>query len=183
MGDDKEIEKGTIAATFLLKIMDHYKYKPYLLEPVQNMASALDLSDPMNMIPINIYKDICNWILENTGEINTRILGRELGIAAYHHLITRKMISVYASPIEAVEGLARLSGTMINDPREDQNWAIIKKGEKYMIVRRLKAFNSVMHLGLLESLVKKTGAVLPEVSFVARKEWGQPYDEYLISWI
>ncbi|MFN9499959.1 MAG: hypothetical protein ACK57K_01405 [Chryseotalea sp.] len=175
-------EHVTLAAAFVNDILDLYKDNEADYLKLKDMAKGLDLSAPTNMVPMQVYNDMCNWIESQIGQANTKRLGRKIGNTAFNAMVSFKLISEKPSPEEAMQGLAKVAGTMIQDPLK-RGWEILESGKKHIVMRRTQTFNSTLQFGLLDEIVRKTGVLSPKVEYAKSVANGDEYDEYKITWL
>lgn len=175
-------ENVTLAAAFVSDILELYKDNPDDYRHLQGMAAGLDLTNPMNQVPMQVYNNMCNWIETQIGEANTRKVGRKIGNTAFRAMVNFKMISEKPTPIDAMKALALVASTMIQDP-EKRGWEILEQAPKHIIMRRTQTFNSTLQFGLLDEIIRKTGVTLPKVEYVKSVKNGDEFDDYKISWL
>ena len=51
------------------------------------MAKDIDRNEPLKLVPISIYNDMCTWIEKNIGSANIRKAGEKIGNRAYEQII------------------------------------------------------------------------------------------------
>lgn len=178
---DYSTENVTLCAVFVSDVLNIYEDKRAEYPDLFKFAQDYDLSQPFNMVPMDVYNNICNWVESNLGKASTKRLGREIGKTVFTTLQQNKLISAKPHPHEIMQALANVASQMIKDPK-GRGWVIVEKTDKSILMRRTQTFNSTMQFGLLESLIFKSGVFSPLVELVRSIDKGDAYDEYLISW-
>lgn len=179
---DHSTENVTLAAAFIKDVLDIYKDKPEDHKTLSQMASSVDLSDPMKQVPMKVYNDMCDWIEKSIGQANTKKVGRQIGNTAFLAMQSFKLMPEKPSPFEAMEALKIVAATLIKDPK-GRGWEILEKGNKHITMRRTQTFNSTLQLGLLEEITRKTGVFSPKVEYLSKVSDGADFDDYKISWL
>lgn len=174
-------ENVTLAAAFVSDILELYKDNPADYNHLKGMTSGLDLSNPMNQVPMRVYNDMCNWIETQIGEANTRKVGRKIGNTAFQAMVNFKMISEKPTPVDAMKALAQVATTLIQDPQK-RGWEMIEQAPKHLVMRRTQTFNSTLQFGLLDEIIRKTGVTMPKVEYLKSVKNGDEFDDYKISW-
>ncbi|MGY6560541.1 MAG: hypothetical protein ACXITV_00380 [Luteibaculaceae bacterium] len=172
----------TLFAAFINDVLNLYKDKKDDYAELFEMTKDLDLSDPFNKVPMEIYNKMCQWLEDNLGKFNLIKVGRQIGETAYGAMVQNKLITESSSPQEVAEGLVIVAANMIQDP-EGRGWVIVEKGDKHLIMRRTQTFNSKLQLGLLDGLIRKSGVSAVKVEYVNEIELGAEFDDYKISWV
>lgn len=175
-------ENVTLYAAFVCDILKHYEDKKEQYRPLFDMAGKADLSQPFNKVPIQLYNDMCAWIENELGKFNLIVVGRKIGETAYQGMIDNGLIKKSATPIQIMEGLVKVANEMIQDP-EKRGWEVVTYDKNSVTMRRTQTFNRNLQLGLLDGLIRKSGAVGVKVDYSKSIEAGAAYDEYLINWI
>jgi hypothetical protein len=178
---DHSTENVSLCAVFVSDVLNVYKEKQAEYPDLFKFARGYDLSQPFNMVPMDVYNNICNWVEDNLGKASTKRLGREIGKTVFDTLQENKLISANPHPHEIMEALANVAREMIKDPK-NRGWDIIEKTEKSLLMRRTQTFNSTMQFGLLESLMFKSSVFSPSVELAKSVDQGDDFDEYLITW-
>jgi len=179
---DQSTENVTLAAAFVLDILNMYKDKPEYYAHLSKMTEGMNLTNPMNQVSMEVYNNMCHWIESQIGQANTRILGRKIGNTAFQAMVSNKLITEKATPLQAMQGLATVAGAMIKDPKK-RGWEIVESGPKHIIMRRTQTFNSTLQFGLLDEIVRKTGVLSPKVEYAKSVLRGDEFDEYKITWL
>ncbi|MGB5931307.1 MAG: hypothetical protein WBH03_24215 [Cyclobacteriaceae bacterium] len=177
---DNSTEGVTLIAAFVNDIIDLYEGKSDQAV-LKRMASHLDLSDPMNHVPIETYNKMCDYIENNIGKANTRLLGRKIGETADQSMVSQNMDTPESSPGDMMEALKQVAAFVIKDPK-NRGWEILKNEPKEIVMRRTQTFNGTLQLGLLDTLLRKTKAISPSVDMIEEVELGAEYDEYRLRW-
>ena len=178
---DQSTEGVTLIAAFVSDVITLYDGKPNQ-GALKEIADHLDLSDPMQHVPIEVYNQMCNYIETNIGKANTRLLGRKIGERAYQSMIAQNMVDEHSSPHQLMKALQQVAKIVIYDPK-NRGWEIVKVEPKEIIMRRTQTFNGTLQLGLLDTLLRKTKAVYPSVELIKEVESGAEYDEYKLTWM
>ncbi len=180
---DQSTENVKIATTFISDILFIFKEKSQKdYEVLKRMAEGVDLTSPMNMVPMEIYNSMCSWIETQIGQSNTRIVGRQIGKTAFEAMKNYKMVTDNSTPLEVMKALANVASTMIQDPKK-RGWEILESGPKFIIMRRTQTFNSTLQFGLLDEIVRKTKVLSPKVEYLRSLAAGDEFDDYKISWL
>ena len=179
---DNSTDKVTLAAAFLSDILQIYKAKPREdYEHLLKMTEGLNLSSPMNMVPIETYNNMCDWIEQSVGQANARLVGKRIGRTAYEAMKSYKMVHEKSTPLEAMTALQTIANTMIKDPKK-RGWEILESTPKYLLMKRTQTFNSTLQFGLLDEIIRKTGVLSPKVEYIKSVRKGDEFDVYKISW-
>lgn len=180
---DNSTDQVTLAAAFVSDILNIYKEKsPQDYEVFAKMTEGLNLSSPMNMVPIKVYNDMCDWIEQQVGQANTRLVGRQVGRTAFEAMKSFKMITEKPTPLEAMKALVTVASTMIKDPKK-RGWEIVESGAKHIAMKKTQTFNSTLQFGLLDEIIRKTGVLSPKVEYLKNVKDGDEFDVYKISWL
>ena len=175
-------ENVTLYAVFINDILKHYESKKEEYKPLFAIANHVDLSQPFNKVPIQVYNEMCGWIENELGKFNLIIVGRKIGETVYQGMIDNGFIQKGASPLQVMESLAIVARQMIQDP-EKRGWEILRHGKSSITMRRTQTFNRNLQLGLLDGMIRKSGAGGVKVDFSRSIENGDEFDEYLITWV
>ena len=179
---DDSTEGVTLYATFVQDVLKNYENEPEEFSDLFAMVAGVDLSDPLSLVPMDVYNRMCGWIEQNLGKFNLIQVGRNVGETAHEAMVTQKIISPSsASPVQVLKGLIEAAQHMIQDPKK-RGWVLLESGKEYAVIRRTQSFNSKLQLGLLSGLVSKTAVSGVEVTFQNSIEEGAPFDDYLITW-
>lgn len=180
---DHSTENVTLAAAFISDILNIYKERsPDNYEILKKKTDGIDLSNPMNMVPIEVYNTMCNWIESQVGQANAKIVGRQIGRTAFEAMKTFKLVTDKSTPLEAMKALCTVASTMIKDPK-GRGWVILESGAKHIVMRRTQTFNSTLQFGLLDEIVRKTGVLSPKVEYLKSVSNGDEFDDYKITWL
>lgn len=179
---DNSVENVTLIAAFVKDVIDKYDGKPEFQNELKKIASGLDLSDPMKQVPMEVYNKMCDWIENQIGVTNTKILGRQIGNTAYQSMIGMGIVTTSATPVEMMEGLKKVASMTIKDPK-GRGWEIMDKGPKHIVMRRTQTFNGTLQFGLLDELIRKTKVLSPKVELIKSVKDGDEFDDYKISWL
>jgi hypothetical protein len=174
-------ENVTLYATFILDILEVHADKKVEYKELFEMASDLDLSHHFNLVPMQVYNDMCDWIEEKLGKFNLIRVGKKIGETVHQNLLSLNIISDNAMPSDIVMGLKYAAATMIQDPL-NRGWDIVKNEDKNIILRRTQTFNSYLQLGILDTLLRKSPVKNVKVDYFQRIADGAEFDEYLITW-
>ncbi|TAG46028.1 MAG: hypothetical protein EAZ31_00905 [Cytophagia bacterium] len=172
----------TLYAAFIQDVLKNYQDIGDDYQELLNFTKGYDISQPFNKIPMKVYNDMCSWIEENLGKFNLIRVGRNIGETAYQSMLENKLFASDATPHEIMKGLVVVASQMIQDT-SGRGWVIVDYGNNYLIMQRTQTFNSILQLGLLDGLIRKTGASGIKVEYVKEVANGDEYDEYKISWI
>ncbi|OIP04971.1 MAG: hypothetical protein AUJ97_01860 [Bacteroidetes bacterium CG2_30_32_10] len=179
---DFSTENVTTDAAFVIDILNVYKTKKEQYHELFAIAEGYRLNNPNNKVPIKIYNDICEWIETNLGKFNLIIAGKQVGETLYNAMVAKNLITKKSIPIEVIEALNVVNITMVQDPKR-RIWEILEHTPKSMNIRKTQTFNGKLQIGVLESLVKKTGVFFTQVFQVKDTKLGAEFDEYNITWM
>ena len=173
----------TLWAAFILDILREVKKLNYDTSNLEKICEAQDLSSPYNLIPIQVYNDMCTWVEEQLGSKVIIQVGKSVGETVYNTLKENTIIDEHSTPLEIMEALMVAAESMIHDP-EGRGWEVMNQGEGFILMRRTQTFNGRLQFGLLEGLVSKVPSVNRiEVGYAQEIAQGAEFDEYLIKWI
>lgn len=175
-------ENVTLISAFVLDILSLYDEKPEFQNHLKKMASGYDLSDPMKHVPIELYNNMCNWIENQIGQTNAKLLGRKIGNTAFQSMLQMNLVEAGASPLEIMQALKKVAEMVIIDP-EKRGWEILGSGNREIVMRRTQTFNSTLQFGLLDELIRKSGVFSPKVEYVKSVANGDEFDDYKITWM
>jgi hypothetical protein len=180
---DQSTDNVKIAVAFISDILAIFKEKSQKdYEVLKKMTEGIDFTNPMNMVPMEIYNNMCNWIEKQIGQSNTRLVGRQIGRTAFEAMKNFKMVTDDSTPLEVMKALANVASTMIQDPKK-RGWEILESGSKFIVMRRTQTFNSTLQFGLLDEIIRKTKVLSPKVDYVKSIAAGDEFDDYKISWL
>jgi len=179
---DKSTENVTIYADVVDDVLKNYLDKRNEYKELFDMANGYDISKPTNKIPIQVYLNMCDWIEKKLGKFNLIRIGRNIGESTYETMLSKKMIVGKCPPLEVMKALIITAHLGVQDPKK-RGWEIVSSTEKSIIMRKTQNFNTVLQLGLLDGLIRKSGVVGVNVSLDKEISKGAEYDEYLITWL
>ncbi|MFK7951757.1 MAG: hypothetical protein AB8B73_02850 [Ekhidna sp.] len=179
---DNSTENVTLIAAFVNDVLNIYKGKRRFEEKLSDMTKDLDLTEPMNMVPMKVYNDMIDWIEQDIGEINTKKVGRQIGETAYQSMLQMNLVKADCTPMEMMSALKQVAEMVIADPK-GRGWEIIDSGDQHIVMRRTQTFNSTLQFGLLDELMKKTSGRGTKVSYEASVKMGAEFDDYRVVWV
>ncbi len=179
---DHSTENVKISAAFIQDILALYKDNAHDYEILKKMTEGHNITTPTNMVPMEVYNRMCDWIESQIGQVNTKKLGRKIGNTAFNAMYNFKMISAKPTPEEAMKALAKVASSMIQDPK-GRGWEITESSKKHIVLKRTQTFNSTLQFGLLDEIIRKTGVLSPKVEYLKSVAKGDEFDEYKISWL
>jgi len=179
---DNSTEGVTLLAAFVNDVLKNYEDKRQDYQGLFDLTKGHDLSKPTILVPMKLYNDACGWIETNLGKFNLIRIGRNVGETAYEVMLTNRMIDDKSTPLDVIKALVLVAQTAIQDPKQ-RGWKIMGHTSKSISLRRTQTFNSKLQLGLLDGLVRKSGATGVRVEFTKEIELGSEFDEYIIHWI
>ena len=172
----------TLYAVFINDILKYYEDKKEDFKPLFDMVTNVDLSQPFNKVPIQLYNEMCAWIETELGKFNLIVVGRKIGETAYQGMVENKLIQKGATPLQVMEGLVIVAREMIQDS-ERRGWEIVMHTKNSITMRRTQTFNRNLQLGLLDGMIRKSGVGGVKVDYSKTIGNGAEHDEYLITWI
>jgi len=176
-------ENVNLAAAFLSDILNIYKEKSKEnYDILLKMTDGLNLSNPMNMVPIEVYNKMCNWIETQIGQANTRLVGRQIGRTAFEAMKSFMLVTDKSTPLEIMKALVTVASTMIKDP-SNRGWEIVEFSAKHIIMKRTQTFNGTLQFGLLDEIIRRTGVIAPKIEYLTSVANGDEFDLYKISWL
>ncbi|MCU0446581.1 MAG: hypothetical protein MUE85_16870 [Microscillaceae bacterium] len=174
-------ENVTLLTAFILDVMREVEKEVDDLRECKKIIASVNLQNPYQHIPIEIYNELCAWVEHQLGlEVLIRV-GYNIGETAYTALIENAIIEKNASPLATLKGLVIAAESMIEDP-ENRGWQILEAGEKSILIRRTQTFNSQLQLGVLKGLVEKSGKNKVTVDYAKSVANGDEFDDYLVAW-
>lgn len=179
---DKSTDNVTIYAGVIDDVLKNYQDKKLEYKELFDIANGYDFSKPSNKIPIQIYIQMCDWIEKKLGRFNLIRIGRAIGESTYETMIKSNMIVGKCPPIDVMKALIITAHKGVQDPKK-RGWEIVSSTEKSIIMRKTQNFNSVLQIGLLDGLIRKSGVLGVVVSLTHEVSLGAEYDEYLITWL
>ncbi len=179
---DKSTENVTLYAGVINDVLKNYKDKQVEYKELFDIANGYDFTKPSNKIPIDIYIKMCSWIEQRLGRFNLIRIGRNIGESTYETMMTNKILVGKCAPLEVMKALIVTAQLGVQDPKK-RGWEIVSYTEKSIVMRRTQNFNSVLQIGLLDGLIRKSGALCVKVEFKQEVIKGADFDEYLITWL
>ncbi len=179
---DKSTENVTIFAGVIDDILKNYKDKQQEYKELFEIANGYDISKSSNKIPIDVYIKMCDWIEHKLGKFNLIRIGRNIGESTYETMLTKKMIVGKCPPLEVMKALIITAQMGVQDPKK-RGWEIVSHTEKSIVMRKTQNFNSVLQIGLLDGLVRKSGVLGVIVTLKHEISKGAEFDDYLITWL
>jgi hypothetical protein len=179
---DKSTENVTLFAGVIEDVLKNYKDKQQEYKELFDIASGYDFSKPSNKIPIDVYIKMCDWIENKLGKFNLIRIGRNIGESTYETMITNKMIVGKCPPLDVMKALILTAHMGVQDPKK-RGWEIVSHTEKSIVMRKTQNFNSVLQIGLLDGLIRKSGVLGVVVTFKQELSKGAEFDDYLITWL
>lgn len=175
-------EGVTLWAAFILDILREVKKLEFDISELEKICENYDLSSPYNLVPIDVYNEMCAWVENYLGDEVIVRIGNNVGATVYNSLKENTIIHEESEPVEIMESLIVAAESMIHDP-EERGWEIIKCNNNSIQMRRTQTFNSRLQFGLLEGLIGKSPQVKDiHVSYVKEVAKGDEFDEYLVQW-
>lgn len=150
-------------------------------QPLKDMVSSHDLSNPFEMLPLQLYNEMCAWAETNLGEEAIIKMGFAIGETVYPNLIENGIIDEDSAPLDVIEGLIIAAESMIEDP-EGRGWEILADTSVSLHMKRTQTFNSKLQFGLLEGLIQKAKVSKVKVSYLKEVSEGDEFDEYFVAW-
>ncbi len=172
----------SLYAAFIQDVLKNYKDSNDDYNKLISFANGYDISQPFNLIPMEVYNNMCNWIEENFGKFNLIRVGRNIGETAYQGMLNNNLFLSDATPTQIMEALVIVASQMIQD-KSGRGWKIVEKKANFVVMQRTQTFNSVLQLGLLDGLIRKTGVSGIKVEYIKEVANGDEFDEYKVSWL
>ncbi len=179
---DKSTDNVTIYAGVIDDVLKNYQDKKLEYKELFDLASGYDFSKPTNKIPIQVYIQMCDWIEKKLGKFNLIRIGRAIGESTYEMMIKNNMIVGKCPPIDVMKALIITAQKGVHDPKK-RGWEIVSSNEKSIVMRKTQNFNSVLQIGLLDGLIRKSGVVGVVVNLTKEVNLGAEFDEYQITWL
>lgn len=179
---DPSTDGVTLNAAFVQDILNMFDGKPNDLAHLKLMTAPCDLSQPDNKVPMHIYNQMCDYVLQEIGPANTRVLGHRIGETAFLGMMQAGLLPDKPTPLQVMEALVLVANVMIQDPK-GRGWQILEQQPGRIVMRRTQTFNSVLQLGLLAGLLAKTGVGMARVNYLNQMEHGASFDEYVLTWL
>jgi len=179
---DKSTENVTIFAGVIDDVLKFYLDKQQEYKELFDLAKGYDFSKSTNKIPIDVYIKMCDWIEYKLGKFNLIRIGRAIGESTYETMLSQKMIVGKCAPLDVMKALILTSHFGVQDPKK-RGWEIVSHTEKSIVMRKTQNFNSVLQIGLLDGLIRKSNAHGVKVEFKHEVIKGDEFDDYLITWL
>ncbi len=179
---DKSTENVTLYAGVIEDVLKNYKDKQVEYKELFDIANGYDFTRPTNKIPIDVYLKMCNWIEHKLGKFNLIRIGRNIGESTYETMLANKMIVGKCAPLDVMKALIVTAHLGVQDPKK-RGWEILSHTEKSIVMRKTQNFNSVLQIGLLDGLIRKSGVACVKVEFKQEIGKGADFDDYLITWL
>jgi hypothetical protein len=179
---DKSTENVTLFAGVIDDVLKNYQDKKQEYKELFDLANGYDFTKPTNKIPIQVYIQMCDWIEKKLGKFNLIRIGRNIGASTYDTMLKNNMIVGKCSPLDVMKALIITAQMGVQDPKK-RGWEIVSSTEKSIIMRKTQNFNSVLQIGLLDGLIRKSGVLGVVVAFSQELSRGAEFDEYLITWL
>ena len=176
-------ENVELWAAFILDVLREVKRLNYDTSELEKICDAHDLTSPYNLIPIQVYNDMCDWVENYLGDKIILKIGKTIGETVYSTLHENTIIDENSSPVEIMEALMVAAESMIHDP-EDRGWEMTNQGDNFIIMRRTQTFNGRLQFGLLEGLIGKAPTIKEiQITYQSEVAKGADFDEYHIMWV
>ena len=179
---DQSTENVTLFAVFVNDILKNYEAKKEDYQGLFDLTKGYDLKDPFGKVPIQLYNDLCAWIEKELGKFNLIKVGRNVGETAYGGMVANGLLKEKSTPLQIMEALVVVANEMIQDPKK-RGWKVLNSTKNAITMQRTQTFNRQLQLGLLDGLVRKSGATGVKVDFSKSIDTGAEFDEYLITWL
>lgn len=174
-------EGVTLWAAFVQDILKELEHLDISSEKVAHFYSGHNIDSPYNLVPMQVYNNMCQWVEEELGEEAIIQIGKNVGETAHGGLVENGIISDNAFPLEVMEGLTVAASSMIQDPA-DRGWEIENSGDGFIDMKRTQTFNSKLQFGLLTGLMEKCQGIEGiEVSYVTEVAKGDEFDVYRVT--
>lgn len=179
---DKSTDNVTIFADVIDDILKNYQDKKQEYKELFDLATGYDITKPTNKVPFQVYIKMCDWIEHKLGKFNLIRIGRNIGESTYEMMLSKKMIPVKCAPLDVMKALTLTAQMGVQDPKK-RGWEIVSHTEKSIVMRKTQNFNSVLQIGLLDGLIRKSSAHGVKVEFKQEVIKGDEFDDYLITWL
>ncbi len=146
------------------------------------MAPKLPSDDPTQLVGMDTYNHMCQWIEDNLGAANLRRAGAAIGARAYEQMLATGALGSDPQPQDLMKGLVSAAATMIQD-RRGRGWRIVRSTSSSITMRRTQTFNCLLQEGLLSSLVAKSGVNAADAQHVACVRDGAEFCDYSVTWL
>ncbi|MCC5943371.1 MAG: hypothetical protein JJT94_00435 [Bernardetiaceae bacterium] len=176
------VENVTLYAVFIQDVLRNYEDKQEEYAELFAMTAGYPIDEPFAKVPMKLYNDMCTWIEVNLGRFNLIRIGRNIGETVHQNLVAQDLIQQATEPLGVMQCLVIAASQMIQDP-EGRGWEIVSHDSKSIVMRRTQTFNSILQLGLLDGLIRKTGVSGVKVDYIKKETEGAEFDEYLITWL
>jgi hypothetical protein len=171
----------TLFAGFISDLLSSYVGNPYA-RGLFEMAQSYDLSQPTNLVPLQLFNNMCEWIIRELGPASLRKAGENIGRRIFDHMAAKGVVSPASTPNEILAALKVAADTMIHDP-EGRGWTILVSEPQRVVMRRTQSFHPILQEGLLKSLAERSNRIVyATVQYLARAARGDVYDDYEVTW-
>ena len=175
-------DKATCSVLVVQKILDQYKNTcGEFTKELFKKAKRVDISNPLAQIPLSFLNELIEWIEQELGPANVKMIGTILGETAFEELKANKQLPEKSSPKEAIEKLILVLQSIVQDPFR-RNLQVLEVQNNFARVRRTQTFNPTVQIGMIETFVRKAGIAFPRTRLVRDYKNGPEYDEYEITW-
>lgn len=179
---DKSTDNVTLFAGVINDVLKNYQDKKQEYKELFDLSNGFDLSKSNSKIPISVYIDMCEWIEKRLGKFNLIRIGRNIGESTYDTMLKNNLIVGKCSPFDVMKALIATSQLGVQDPKK-RGWEILSNTDKTIVMRKTQNFNSVLQIGLLDGLIRKSGVLGVMVTLHKEEKLGAEFDEYLITWL
>jgi hypothetical protein len=178
---DQSTENVTLLTAFILDVVREVEKVEADLSGFKAIIQDVNLQNPYQHVPIQIYNDLCAWVETQLGLEALHNVGYNVGETVFNALVENGIIAPGSSPEETINGLVIAAGSMINDPK-NRGWELLATTNTSVLMRRTQTFNSSLQLGLLKGLIEKSGKQEVQVTYQKSIANGDEFDEYLVVW-
>ena len=98
-------ENVTLYYGFVLDLLKCYENNRTVAKGLFEMAPDLDSADPTQLVPMQLYDDMCQWIEVNIGKASIRNAGIAIGSRAYDYMVQTRAIPESPTPLDILKGL------------------------------------------------------------------------------
>lgn len=172
----------TLFAGFAFDVLAEYQsMRDGLCAPVFKRVAHLKPERPTDLMPMQLFNEICDWVEQNIGESSLRNAGRAIGDRAFNRMLEDGSIGAKPGPAEILQALQKVATVMIQDPK-NRGWEILSNAPNKMVMRRTQSFNCVLQEGLIRAMIERTGVMLPRTEQVHCTRRGDPFCDYEVRW-
>ena len=179
---DHSTEGVLIYAGFIFDIPAHYRGRGSSVRELLDMASDLDPEKPLKWVSIARYNAVCSWIEDKLGHASIRRAGVAIGERVHANFIAAGAIDDKTSPVDMMRALKKSADEMIQDPLNRGFDVIETKEKNCLIMRRTQTFNCILQEGLIETLLRRSHAKIPNVLHSKCTHNGDAFCEYTLRW-